>query len=81
MSTRTVKDIAEIAKEVRGDVRAALEHGTLTIPPYVRVTVRVDRRGLVPSINAYFAPATPDVTDDVNGHGTVIAIMTPSRNG
>jgi hypothetical protein len=59
-------DIATIAKDVRADVRNAIEHGTLTIPPCVRVTIRVNRRGLVPSVNVYFTPADETATDNVN---------------
>jgi hypothetical protein len=35
-------------------------------PPCVRVTVRVDRRGLAPSVNVYFSPTDDTATDDVN---------------
>jgi hypothetical protein len=59
-------DIETTARNLRADVRNAIEHGTLTIPPCVRVTVRVSRRGLLPSVNVYFSPADETATDDVN---------------
>lgn len=56
--------LADIAKGVRADVRASIATGALRIPPFVKVTVRVDRRGMAPSVNAYFTPVG-DVQDEV----------------
>jgi hypothetical protein len=113
-------ELTTLARIVRTDIRTAIDHGTLTIPPCVKITVRVDRRGLMPSVNVYFGPDDDTATDDlnawkyttvdtdqivsdaartaatrilamihkrcggnccgtINGHGTIVAILTPDR--
>ena len=66
MSTTSADDLTTIARNVRADIKTALDHGILTIPPCVKITVRIDRRGVIPSVSVYLSPADDTATDDLN---------------
>lgn len=55
-----------IARHVRDDVRTAIGNGTLTLPPFIAVTVRADHRGVAPSVNVNFRPDGDTDGDYVN---------------
>lgn len=61
-----MKDLSTITKEVRADIKSAVEHGTITIPPCVRINVHGYRRGSTPSVNVYFSLKAGATADDIN---------------